>query len=83
MKNKIVIVEWVDSVQPTSEWSFVYDLPKPKPITCFSVGWLIKSNKDATMLASNVGNKNEESAQVSGVIKIPARSIIRIKKLKG
>lgn len=75
------MVEWEDSAQPTPAWSFLANQAEPTGIRCLSVGWLIH---DGTVkaLAPNMGNVADESnAQVSGVIQIPARCIIRLIEL--
>lgn len=78
----LVFVEWEDSAQPIPGWQHLADF-KPSPVVrCVSVGWLIYDGDDMKAIAPNMGGiENEYSAQVSGVIRIPARCIIRTVKL--
>ena len=81
-KCNLVLVEWEDSVQPESNWSYLSNLRKY--ITqCVSVGWLLRDGKKVKILAPNFANlQDEDGAQVSGVIRIPTRCVTRITKLE-
>ena len=74
----LVMIEWEDSAQPTPEWAFLASLEPSSIIRCASVGWLIHDGPEMKALAPNMGNLEKDSVQVSGVIRIPARSVIRI-----
>lgn len=77
-KNKLLLIEWVDSVQPVSGWMFLDDAPKLEIINCVSVGWLIKQKKDVIMLAPNIADiESGGTAQASGFIRIPASAVTR------
>jgi len=78
----LVLIEWEDSRQPVSNWKWVSDYDDVNIVMCVSVGWLIKDTKDIKALAPNLGDTEEETAQVSGVIQIPTCCIKRIVKLK-
>lgn len=76
------MIEWEDSAQPTPGWAFLANLEPPTIVRCASVGWLVHDGDDVKALAPNMGDLAEKgSAQVSGVIRIPARSIIRVVEL--
>ena len=78
----IVIVEWEDSRQPVSEWAYAADYEAASAVPCVSVGWLIKDSKDVKVLAQNMGDIDDKNrSQVSGVMQIPARCVIRITPL--
>ena len=50
---------------------------------CASVGWLIHDGEDVKALAPNMaGLENEANVQVSGVMRIPARCILRLVKIE-
>lgn len=52
-------------------------------VRCASVGWLIHDGEDLKALAPNMGGLDEKcSAQVSGVIRIPTRCVVRIVPLE-
>lgn len=77
----LVLVEWEDSAQPSPAWQFLSDMGRPEAIHCLTAGWLL-TDGPVKAIAQNMGDTGKESAQVSGVIRIPARCIIKIKKLK-
>lgn len=80
---KLVSIEWIDSVQPTSGWQFLSEYKESEPIKCISVGFLVCDKKDVKGLAQNIGNKDgRETIQASGIIHIPSKCITKIKKLK-
>lgn len=83
-KPSLVLVEWEDSMQPSSSWRFLTDFDDHKIVKCLSVGWMIGDGKDVKALAPNIGNPHDNTGveQASGVIRIPARAITRLVKLK-
>jgi len=81
LKNRLVLIEWEDSAQPTSAWQLKRDV-KVAAVRIASVGWLIKDRKSVKGLAQNVGGLDgKTAAQCSGVISIPTRCIVSIKPL--
>lgn len=82
--GQLVMIEWEDSAQPIPGWAFLADCADFAVTRCKSVGWLIHDGADVKALAQNIGNaENEDSAQVSGVIRIPARCIVSTVILDG
>jgi len=81
-KVKLVIVEWLDSTQPISSWQHLSDYKASEPISCVSVGFLIHDGIDVKALAPNMGDVSSKvNMQVSGIIHIPAKSILNITEL--
>lgn len=81
MKRRLVLIEWEDSTQPVSQWQHINDI-KVSAVRIASVGWLIRDGKKIKALAPNVGGLGGKgSPQCSGVIAIPTRCVIQIKKL--
>ena len=81
-KPRLVLIEWEDSSQPISQWQHRNDI-RVSAVRIASVGWLIKDGKNVKALAPNVGGLGGKgSPQCSGVIAIPTRCIIQIKKLE-
>ena len=77
-KYRLVLIEWEDSAQPVGEWLHLSDFKPPMPISCMSVGWLIKDGPDAVALAPNIGDADDsDNIQASGLIRIPTRAITR------
>lgn len=76
------MIEWEDSAQPIPTWSYLASFEPSGTIRCASVGWLIRDD-DIKALAPNMGAIDDEnSVQISGVIQIPARCVIKITKLE-
>ena len=78
----LVMIEWEDSAQPLPSWSHLAGFEAPGVIVCASVGWLILDDKKMKAIAPNLGGFNsDDNLQVSGVIQIPTRCVLRITKL--
>ena len=78
----LVLIEWEDSAQPMPAWVYLADFEAGAVVRCTSVGWLIHDGAYVKALAPNKASiEGEDSAQVSGVIRIPTRSVVRIIKL--
>lgn len=75
------MIEWEDSAQPIASWAYLASFEPSGTIRCASVGWLIVDCDDMKALAPNMGG-NENSAQVSGVIQIPTRCVVKMTRLK-
>lgn len=74
-----MLIEWEDSTQPVPRWVYLANLENAPAVKCASVGWLIHDGKDVKALAPNMGDLGDsDSAQASGIIRIPARCIIRV-----
>ena len=78
----LVLIEWEDSAQPVAAWQYLDDIERQEIVQCQSVGFLIHDGKDVKALAPNVGELGTEHAQVSGVIRIPARCVTRVRRLR-
>jgi hypothetical protein len=77
----LVMIEWEDSAQPIASWAYLASFEPSGTIRCASVGWLIVDGPDMKALAPNMGG-DENSAQVSGVIQIPTRCVVKISRLR-
>ena len=81
-KCPLVFIEWEDSARPVATWAYLADFETPSAVKCVSVGWLIHDGTEVKVLAPNMGELgNTEALQVSGVIRIPARSVTRLVRL--
>ncbi len=79
---RLVLIEWIDSVQPVSNWVYLSDYKPHQPIKCVSVGYLIHDGKDVKALAPNMGETGSEiNIQAAGIIHIPSCSILKISDL--
>lgn len=79
----LVMVEWEDSAQPIPTWTHLANVETGRPVQCVSVGWLIGDDAAVKVLAPNFGGVNDhDNVQVSGVIRIPARCVRKITKIK-
>lgn len=78
----LVLVEWEDSAQPISQWLHLSSFDPPGTVRCASVGWLIQDDELVKAVAPNMGAINDpDNLQVSGVIQIPTRSVIKVTRL--
>lgn len=79
----MVLIEWVDSRQPVPDWRYVSDYENAMNIVpVLSLGFLIHDGKDVKALAPNLGQLGQPDEQTSGVIRIPARAVLKIKRLQ-
>ena len=75
----LVLIEWEDSAQPVPAWSYLTDFEAGRAVLCASVGWLIHDGDDVKALAPNMaGLRPGSDVQISGVIRIPARCVVRV-----
>ena len=79
----LVMIEWVDSRQPSPSWTRLTQF-KPEGICdCVSVGFLVYDGEDYKALAANMADiSSDENMQASGVINIPTPSITKITPLE-
>jgi hypothetical protein len=76
------MIEWEDSVQPHPAWEMLAEWKPCAPVRIASVGWLLKDGKKVKALAPNMGGIDEKTTvQVSGVIHIPTRCVLSVKRL--
>ena len=80
-QKRIVLIEWVDSRRPTSEWEFLEDKDFQEIVNCISVGFLLKKDQTQVILASNFGDLGNDE-QVMGIMTIPTCSITRMVDLR-
>ncbi|WP_290818255.1 hypothetical protein [Ferrovibrio sp.] len=79
----MVLIEWVDSRQPVPEWRYVSDYDNAmNVIPVMSLGFLIHDGKDVKALAPNLGQIGQDDEQTSGVIRIPSRAVLKMKRLR-
>ena len=75
-----VLVEWEDSVQVDTGWQWLAEAEYPPVVVCRSVGWLLPRDERQLTLGISIGGR-ELKEQVSGVITIPARAVVKIVRL--
>lgn len=81
---KLVLIEWEDSRIPASGWSRTSNMESPKVTKVISVGFVLEDREDCLLLASNVGDIDDEDndPQAVGGIVIAKRQITRIVALR-
>jgi hypothetical protein len=80
---RLVMIEWVDSAQPTSSWQHLSDYKHKDAVKCVSVGFLLHDGEDVKGLAQNMGDVDkEENIQASGITHIPTCCIKKITNLE-
>lgn len=83
LRFPLVLIEWVDSSRLGDAWRALDEIDEDEPHYCVSVGFLIKDNRDAKILAPNLADvRSEDNRQAFGGIMIPTRAIIRQRVLK-
>lgn len=76
MKYKLVVVEWVDSVQPVPSWRAVDDIEPGEHVKVLTAGWLIHKTKSSLTIAQQLGDG--PPLQASGVVVIPRVSVVKV-----
>jgi hypothetical protein len=74
MKNKIVLIEWLDSYSVYEQWDFLKDLKEPEIIKCKSVGFIVNETNESILIMPHISGDNEAG---KGGICIPKLSIIK------
>lgn len=78
MQNKIVYIEWTDSVSVGGNvWTSMESIDNIQLHTCYSVGFLLKEDDKSITIAGHMGG-----TQVSGDLTIPKVSITKRKFLR-
>lgn len=80
MTEKMVLVEWVDSRQPTASWQLVSDIGYLSECRCTSVGFLLRDDDDAKVLAASIADEGDE-LQATGIFVIPSMAVISMTQL--
>jgi hypothetical protein len=75
-KYPMVLIEWLDSRQPSTGWQFVENMEIPMPCKCLSVGWLLAEGENQTVIAAH-RNDMDQDDQVMGVMVIPSCSVLK------
>src|SRR3989344_5454723 len=76
LRQKLMLVEWADSRQPTNEWVRLGDAQRREFCRCYSVGYVVQDDQEVIALAANVADVGEE-AQATGVIVIPRVAVLK------
>ena len=74
----LVLVEWQDSCTPEYNWHNKDEGKKYYPETVFSVGWLARRDKDATVLVASY-----TKSQIGQMFAIPSGNVKKITRLHG
>ena len=75
---RLVVIEWLDSRQPSPAWQFIESIEAPTACNCLSVGFLVYESDGVKVLASNLADTDSDDMQASGTITIPNCSIKRV-----
>jgi hypothetical protein len=76
---QLVHIEWEDSTQPLPGWRWLADCDEFKAHRCQSVGWLVHDDDRVKAVAANISGDSEKGdIQISGLMRIPARCVLRI-----
>lgn len=81
MTCPLVMITWEDSLRPRPAWEWLSEFQASNIVTIRSVGWLIHDDEKSKALAPNLGGHDDDAMQVSGIIEIPDRAVIKVEKL--
>lgn len=73
-------IQWKDS-SSSSGWRSAEDI-NTEPLICESVGFLVKSDKNSTVLALSMANPDVCSRPIGDTIIIPTKCIVDMRTLK-
>lgn len=78
----MVMIEWEDSAQAASQWQWLSGVQAPPIARCRSLGFLVKDTKKEKALAISAASAFDgDDIQVSGIITIPARCVLRVERI--
>tara|TARA_Y100001951_G_C11225803_1_gene231627 strand:- start:125 stop:454 length:330 start_codon:yes stop_codon:yes gene_type:complete len=76
--NKIVVIEWIDSVEyEDAEWKTQEEADSLEPMRIKSAGILIKDEKSHITIASSINKSDPESITYGGLLTIPSSVIVK------
>jgi hypothetical protein len=75
--SRLILVEWLDSSQPSSGWGWLRTTDRYDIVPHRSVGWLVEQpNPDLLVLAPTLSQPDEDGdRQTIGLLRIPACAI--------
>lgn len=76
--HELLLVEWVDSLEPVPHWRWIDEVPAPSALHCISVGYRVAETDSVLALAPNLGCVGSDRLQASGIIRIPKCCIGRM-----
>jgi len=79
MNNKIVCIEWIDSVEyADADWKSEEEVKELQPMIIKSAGMLVNEDDIYITLASSINNADDKAeAQYGGLLSIPKTAIKR------
>lgn len=80
--GRTVAIEWIQPRDPDGGWTCYADFEPGEAQTCLSVGRLIHDGDCMKVLAGSAMLVGDEDLRLSGIIEIPARSVVRIVRLE-
>lgn len=77
----LVLIYWED-ITSHSQWEEILEIRKSKTAICCSVGWLVESNKDTTVIMADYGFEQDNNIKEGGsYTTVPTKNVIQIKQL--
>lgn len=76
----IIRVWWIDS-GTADGWRCLSEFETPTAIICETVGFLVRRNKIAFVIAATMGDPAEDDPYISGIIEIPVVAIRKWRQL--
>lgn len=81
---RVVMIDWLDSGQPISEWQFLDGFKFQRAHRCVTVGHYLGESEDAVTVAISTAtvDHTDEMGQASGITLIPKCAIVLMRDLK-
>lgn len=77
----LVLIYWED-ITSHSQWEEISEIKKSKTAICCSVGWLVESNKDTTVIMADYSFEQDNNIKEGGsYTTVPTKNVIQIKQL--
>lgn len=76
--GRTVAIEWIQPREPGGGWIDYADFEYGDTQICLSVGRLIPDDDCVKVLAGSAMSVGDEDVQLSGIIEIPARCVVRM-----
>ena len=81
-RNRIVLIEWIDSRGCTSDWEFLEDVEPQKPCNCITVGFILEDHSEYLTVVQTVSVElDQKNSQIMARMTIPRCAISAVREL--
>ena len=73
---RLVMIQWVDSTGPSSQWQWLDKMEKRTAVLIRSVGWLLEDGPDEKVIAAHLSWPDSDGdQQTNGLMVIPSVAV--------